>query len=214
MGLTIHYRGNFRTSASLPKMIEEMEDIAKVNKWSYHIFDTEFPKGSLHKKIFDDNVYGICFTPPNCETVTLTFLSNGRLCNPFYFLKFYKEDQKDKNTSEKMRKSLLFSTFTKTQYAGPELHKKLITLFRYLNQNYFTRFKMTDESKYWETNDEKEMYQNFRMYDALVNSVTSAFKNFPMKEDEPIIDYFKRALQQQNFLSGKATLKDIKVIKR
>ncbi|OFY65054.1 MAG: hypothetical protein A3H98_07280 [Bacteroidetes bacterium RIFCSPLOWO2_02_FULL_36_8] len=198
-------------------MIEEVEDIVSINRWEYHIFDREFPKNSLNKKTFNDDVYGICFTPPDCETVTLTFLSNGRLCNPFYFLKCYKEDLQDKNFTAKMRKTLLFSSFTKTQYAGPSTHKKIITLFRYLNQNYFTRFKMYDESKYWETNDEKVMYENFNVYNSLVNSVASAFKNFPMKDDEPIVEYFKRAFRQQNFLTGKIKpdeIKEIKVVRR
>ena len=81
MGLSIHYSGSFNTKTSLSQMIEEVKDIAEIYKWPYHVFENEFPADSLSKAEYDQNIYGICFTPPECETVSLCFLSNGKMSN-------------------------------------------------------------------------------------------------------------------------------------
>lgn len=48
----------------------------------------------------------------------------------------------------------LYMLSVKTQYAGIETHQFIIQLFRYLNGKYFADFKMSDETEYWEPNDE------------------------------------------------------------
>jgi len=125
MGLTINYTGNFNPSASLSKMIEEVKDIAEIYKWKYHIFETKFPKDNFDDKNFNEEIYGISFSPPNCEPVLLCFLSNGRMANPFMFQHWLKS--KAKNDEH-----LIYWNFTKTQYAGIEIHKQIIHLLKYL----------------------------------------------------------------------------------
>lgn len=83
MGLSIHFSGRLKSQGSLPELIEEVKDIAEIYKWHYSSFVEEFPAGSF-KKSFNHRLYGICFTPPDCETVNLTFLSDGRLTSPWH----------------------------------------------------------------------------------------------------------------------------------
>jgi hypothetical protein len=88
MGLSIHYSGSFNAKASLQAMIEEVKDIAEIYKWGYHVFEDEFPADSPGETEYNQNIYGICFTPPECETVWLCFLSNGKISSPVN-LEFY-----------------------------------------------------------------------------------------------------------------------------
>ena len=88
MGLSIHYSGEFEPKASLWQMIEEVKDIAEIYKWPYHVFEDGFPAGGLAKSEYDQSIYGICFTPPECETISLCFLSNGKMSSVAN-LKFY-----------------------------------------------------------------------------------------------------------------------------
>ena len=101
MGLTIYYKGKFNPSASLSEMIEEVKDIAEIYKWKYHVFETEFPKGTFGKRNFNEEIYGISFSPPESEAVWLCFLSNGVLANPFMFQ--YWQKSKDKKAKKRWR---------------------------------------------------------------------------------------------------------------
>ena len=94
MGLTFHYNGRFKKNASLKEMVNEVKDIIEIYKWDYYVFGESFPEDGFNKKGHDNKMYGICFTPPECETVWLSFLSNGRMSSPAN-LQFY-GNSKDK----------------------------------------------------------------------------------------------------------------------
>ena len=183
MGLSIYYKGRFRKDASLSEMIDEVRDIAEINKWKYHIFETEFDPDVLGKDTFDQNIYGICFSPPKCEPIELTFLSNGIMSDPVS-LEFY-DNSKDKEI-------YLYTICSKTQYAGFQVHKIIIDLFRYLSQKYFQEFKLTDESQYWETGDEIVLRQNFKRYNDMMDQFSDALENIPVKENESTESYIER----------------------
>ena len=118
MGLTIHYKGSFRESASLTKMVNEVKDIAEVCKWKYNIFEKEFPKNNDLDDSYNENIYGINFTPPECETVSLCFLSNKRMSSSAH-LKFFGK------TSDRPMQEYLYMLSVKTQFAGIEIIIKL-----------------------------------------------------------------------------------------
>ncbi len=138
MGLTIHYSGSFIKDASLPEMISEVKDIAEIYKWKYHVEEDQFPKNSLGKLSYNNKIYGIHFTPPDCETISLTFLSNGRM-STLEHLQLYD------NTKNEETKPYLYMLWTKTQFAGAQTHKVIVHLLKYLSKKYFSEFKVTDE---------------------------------------------------------------------
>jgi hypothetical protein len=191
MGLTIHYSGSFNPAASLKAMIEEVKDIAAIYNWKYFVFNDKFPENSFGKTAYNDDIYGICFTPPECETVSLCFLSNGRMSNAVN-LKFYG------NPKNKEEADYLYMLFTKTQYAGPEIHKLIIHLLKYLSKKYFPDFTVSDEGEYWETGDEKLLEENFKRYTALINGFVSCLQNFSMNPGESFEAYFERLLRHMN----------------
>jgi hypothetical protein len=180
MGLTIYYKGKFNPKASLTEMIREVCDISEIYKWRYHIFEKEFPNDNFGKKEFNEKIYGILFTPhKKSEPVKLCFLSNGIMADPFMFEHWVKsKDKKDKR--------LIYGNFTKTQYAGPDVHKTVIDLLRYLNKKYFKTFSLIDESKYWETKDETILRKTFAEWDALIDGLANALEKIGQKKGETI----------------------------
>lgn len=189
MGLSFHYSGRIANPESLPELIEEVEDIAKVYGWKYFVFNRQFPDNTIMNFEYTDSLYGICFTPTNCETVDFCFLSNGRMSSAAH-LQFWGQSDDPKE------KEYLYLLSVKTQYAGIDVHLFIIHLFRYLNEKYLADFKMSDEGEYWETNDENVLKKNFKRYTELIDGFASAIQNQPIKADEDIETYFLRLMKQ------------------
>jgi hypothetical protein len=181
MGLSFHYKGALKNPQSLKKMIEEVTDIALANKWSHHVFEEAFPKDTFTVEPNYDTVYGICFSPPNCEVVCLTFLSTGKL-SPFWNLEHLKVSMNESDDSLSV----------KTQFSGPKIHMQLITIFDYLHKKYFENFELTDEGNYWETKNEQLLEETFNKYTNLIDGFSSLLENIPIGENESMQDYLIR----------------------
>ena len=191
MGLTIHYSGSFNPNASLKELIEEVKDIAAIYNWKYFVFNDQFPENSFGKAGYNNDIYGICFTPPECETVDLCFLSNGKMSSAVN-LKFYG------NAKNEEEAAYLYMLFTKTQYAGIETHKLIIHLLKYLDKKYLNDFKVIDEGEYWETGDEKLLEDIFERYTNLIAGFAASLQNYHIKPGESFDAYFQRLLEYIN----------------
>lgn len=189
MGLTIHYHGRIADKQKLPQLIEELEEISKVHEWDYHILEREFPSGDYPEDEHDGNLYGILFNPPGSEPVSFTFLRNGRMCGPMQ-LNCWGE-----STNEKERR-YLYMISTKTQYAGSEIHKMVIRIFRYIVPRFLSDFEMMDEAEYWETNDSKLLEENFRRNTELINGFADALSENTNHEGEGIETYLERVIRE------------------
>ena len=188
MGLTIHYSGRFNEHASLSEMIEEVKDIAEIYNWQYTVYEEQFPSNKFDNDSYTENIYGINFTPPDCETINLCFLSNGRMSSAPN-LKFFG------NSTDEDYKKYLYMLSVKTQFAGSNVHKLIIHLLKYLCKKYFQEFEVIDEGHYWETEDEKLLEETFEKYNDLLDSVGSALENIPMDSAETFEEYFDRILK-------------------
>ena len=155
MGLSIHYLGTIRSMVLVNQLVDETADICESMNWNYRII-TESG---------DEGLNGIVFSPENCEPVFLTFLPNGRMCSPISLM------NKDFYTLNGFDPDLIFTTSTKTQFAGPDVHIALIKLLRYLKEKYFEKFELDDEGYYWGTNDEKILFKRFDEYNQAISAV-------------------------------------------
>jgi hypothetical protein len=191
MGLSFHYSGRIADPASLADLIEEVEDIAKVHGWKYYVFDRQFPEDTIGKPDYNQRIYGICFTPPECETVDICFLSNGRISSAVHLQIWGKTDDQEE-------REYLYMLSVKTQYAGIKIHQFLIQLFKYLNAKYFADFTMSDEGEYWETNDLTVLKRNFKRYTELIDGFVSAIESIPIKAGEDVESYFLRLMKEIN----------------
>jgi len=191
MGLSFHYSGSIAKPELLHELIEEIHDISNVYHWKYNVYERQFPEDSIFKSDYNDNIYGISFSPPNCETIFISFLSNGRISSPAHLSFFGK-------TKVQTESEYLYMISVKTQYSGVEIHQFIIQLFRYLSKKYFADFTLTDEGQYWETNDEAILRATFKKYTELMTGFTSAIECYPILADENIESYFERLLKHIN----------------
>ncbi|MFM2293096.1 MAG: hypothetical protein RIS29_2909 [Bacteroidota bacterium] len=191
MGISIHYSGRLAQPDQLENLIEEVEDIAKVHQWKYHIYERNFPPATPSNHHHDGNLYGIDFSPPQCEPVSFSFLSTTQLCGIFSFLAW-------KDAANDPEQSNLYITSTKTQYTGIEIHQLIIGIFRYISKKYLSDFIMNDESQYWETNDKKLLTENFIRNGALIDSFSSLINNSTRFENEDIEQYLLRLIEILN----------------
>jgi len=189
MGLSIHYSGDFKKGASLSTMIEEVRDVAELYNWKYNIYKDKFIKEAFGIKDYNKAIYGISFTPTNCETVSIEFLSNGKMSSLAHLKFFGKEN-------ERPQEEYLYMLSVKTQFAGIEIHKLIIHLFKHLNEKYFINFKVIDEGQYWETGDEKKLQEIFTRYIDLLDSFSSSLEIYPRKNNESFEAYFVRLMNQ------------------
>lgn len=192
MGLSIHCNGRFNPDASLKSMIEEVQDIAKINSWKYFVFEENFSPENFGKDEYHkQNIYGICFSPPMCEPVWLSFLSNGRMsCPPN--LQYWA------NTNDTERKEFLYMLSTKTQYAGMDIHKLIIQLLKYIAPKYLMDFNLTDEGKYWETGDDDLLKEIFDRYTFYIDGFSSALQSSPIQKGENLKNFITRIANQVN----------------
>jgi hypothetical protein len=186
MGLTIHYSGRFKFGeASLIGMIEEVKDVAIANKWDHYVFDQEFPAQLTSDDQHDGNLYGIMITPPESEAVSFSFLSNGRMCGVLQWHNW-------RESTKPEEKEYLYSVFTKTQFAGPEIHKSIVHLFDHISKKYLKEFSVYDEGNYWESRDEAKLKESFDRHSFLINSFKSYLDEVPKEKGETLEEYILR----------------------
>ncbi len=178
MGVSLHYSGQLKDAALLPLLIEEVEDIAKILDWTYTIFLREYPNNQF-ETIASENDYGIMVSAAGCEPVVFVFDYEGHIYAPWlkqYFTeRFY-----------------IYNISTKTQFAGADIHVKVIELMRHLNKKYFNNFTMIDEGEYWETGDRKIVEEKISFLDSKIKGLASGIQNTEMKEGETMEDFIKR----------------------
>lgn len=189
MGLSIHYSGKFNKNESLSDFITEIEEIAKVFEWEYNIFQKHFPRTGVDSELHDGKIYGISFTPPECETVSLCFLSNYRMSSNVH-LKFYG------NSTNKNEKDFLYMLSVKTQFASIDIHKTIIEIFKHIkNKKYFEELSITDDGQYWETGNENLLEQKFKENGSLIDNFSLAVETIPIDKEESFDKYFERIIR-------------------
>jgi len=187
MGLTLHYRGRFKPQASLPEMIVEVKNIAEVNSWKYIIFNEEFPEPEIQNNPVQETLYGMIINIPQCEPVFLSFASNLHLVNPVWLESASQGELEDQE--------MLYLVFTKTQYAGAEVHKKIVHLLKYLSHKYFEDFIVADDGQYWETGDPLILDQQFKQYNQYLSALQTSIGSLPASVDESPDELVNRIVQ-------------------
>lgn len=190
MGLTIHYSGKLKNASELMLLIDEVRDIAIEKEWDYFIFEEEFENNKFTSKPDLDKLFGIMVTPKNSEPMCFSFLSDGRMCGIINFNVITINNEIDED--------LAFSLFTKTQYAGFEIHKQLIVLLDHISKKYLVDFTCSDEGQYWETRDEDLLIETFKRFGSFIDSFASSLEMIPPNENENIEDFILRIADSTN----------------
>jgi hypothetical protein len=180
MGLTLHYTAKLRNRTHLQPMVEEVADICQSMDWKYRLVEISmegeadhFPlePGESTSEFKEINLNGISFTPPDCETVCLSFSDAGYTCSEMNVMA--------SDMLANYEPSFIYSIHTKTQYAGVDTHIAIVKLLKYLEKKYLIFENGHDEGNYWETMDKQELEKNFGNNTELIERV----KGILMGED-------------------------------
>ena len=225
MGISIHYAGSIAEMHKLQLLIEEVQEIANVHGWEYHVYEREFPivseVNSQYDSLIEDythngNLYGIDFTPEGGEPIPICFLSNGRMSSIMQLAlwgNFEKEsitiiESEEWNENGEYSSSveelildqnkynqMLYSCSSKTQFAGSHIHELVIGVLRYISNTYLNDFKLTDEGQFWETSDTILLQQNFDKNGYLINSFKTKLVNEKRMPDEDVDSFIRRIVK-------------------
>ena len=185
MGLSIHYSGQLKDPNLITELMIEVVSICKELNWEYHLIPG--PNS--------DKLTGIVLSPAGSEPICLTSLPDGKLCSPFTIKnkEWYEENELDPE--------LIYSTSTKTQYAGMETHIAIIKLLKHLKEKYFSVFELLDEGGYWETMDEKILLGQFTTYETAINKLAEALQQIETVENETaesMVERIERVLKEKS----------------
>ena len=181
MGLSIHYSGYILNKEMLDPLIEEVSEVAKTVGWASHIFN-------------DEDIKGVSFAPEKSEPVFLTFNPDGRILSPFNLI------CKGINDDVRLKKKLIFTASTKTQFAGIEAHIAIIDFLKHLSKKYLKDFKLTDEGSYWETGDKKNLMKQFSRYETAMDIFSEVLKDLPEipnEKAESLVERLERLLREK-----------------
>ena len=214
MGVTLHYRGRLKSPELIADISNEVMDICETNNWKYELFEeSRFYKVSEgsnpienikeeeiesdfnpHQKLPDIGLRGIMFYPhPDCEPVAILFNEKGILNSIFTAL--FPEVQD--------KRSLPWS-FTKTQFAGPETHIKIVKLLDYLGKKYFKKFNLEDDGGYFPDFDEATLMKQMGVINHAIGTIEDIFENANFEgSPEEVIDQIQNALTR--------SLKDVEI---
>jgi hypothetical protein len=189
MGLSFHYSGEIRDKKKLPELIDEVKTFAETHKWPHKVFDSCFSDTTTYVPDIKSNLYGITFSPPECENVDVCFLESGKMSNLINQMIW-------SNPENAEEEKYLYMMSVKTQFAGIEVHTGLIDFFRHINIKYLKNFKLIDEGLYWETSDMKATKAQFDRYNDIFDTFELALKSIPPNSSENLLDYIERIAQR------------------
>jgi hypothetical protein len=191
MGLSFHYSGEINDKDKLPELIDEVKTLAQTHHWKYEIYNTDFSQKPINNEDIKHKLYGVSFTPSECEEVHICFLENGKMSNLVNLI-FWSDPKKPEE------KEYLYMMSVKTQYAGVEIHAVIIDFFRYISNKYLTSFYLSDEGQYWETNDKNVLKEQFERYNAIIDTFKLAIDSIPADPNEDLINYIERIAERTN----------------
>lgn len=197
MGVCIYYNGKIKSMDLIEVLCDEVEDIAKVNQWKYDHININTKEGSKLP-----SVKGIRMTPPDCETVSFVFNEEGRLVS-LAWLSISDTNNEDVG-------DYIYFNFFKTQFAGVELHIQLVNMLKFLSQKYFDEWECTDDAKYYETGDIKELERQMGVINRGIAAISDAFEEHgdKLNKKEDFVNLVKDVFNHDNIEIIEINLKE------
>lgn len=150
MGITVHIEGKLNSEDDYNNLILDIINFAERNDLKFHLLKDKEPFLKNHKKNSSKQVVTkgiIVEINKKCEHLLLEFDED---------LELY--------------------SFCKTQFTEIESHILIISLLRKI-EKYFVELKIFDEGKFWETNDEFILKEEFEKNLKLINEAEEFLKS-------------------------------------
>lgn len=191
MGITIYYSGRLPDMTRLPLLVAAIQQVAARRDWPYKVIDERIlgtaetlvsqelgpPEivqlddgveievknigvASEYRPV-DDRWRGIIVSPPESEPVWITFGRDGVMITYLNSAGAYDQPGTYLANTE---------IFTKTQFAGVDVHIGVCELLR-LCQQHGVELEVADEGDYWETGDRQHLAERMGFLDAAIGMV-------------------------------------------
>ena len=202
MGITIHYSGKLKDRASLPNLVEELEDIARTMEWESTRLDKDREKPSRAEIVHSEHgaefrghpgLEGIVLSVhPDCESLSFLFDRNGNLRDVVTMVGILQGFI----DAEKAQVSV------KTQFAPLHVHITIIRLLKYIGKKYIANLEVNDEGDYWQTGDRgilaKKMNSLRKKIDSLAEALSTAeIENAGDLSEKELLDKIERILKEK-----------------
>jgi hypothetical protein len=160
MGVTIHFEGQLISEGAYQDLVGLVSSIAEAN--------------------------GLRTEPIESAEVTLLRVRDERGCDytgPVKGIVVFLHDDCDPLRLE-FDKDLYVQEFTKTQFAGPEYHLKVIELLRTV-QPLFRELMVDDEGEFWDTGDRTVLQYHFMTIEKMLADLLKENPSARVKVKEP-----------------------------
>lgn len=160
MGVTIHFEGQLKNDAAYQELLEEVSSIAKAEGWSSEAIESEVKTLSRVRDEQDWDYVGpvkgmVISIAEDCDPVRLEFDSD-----------------------------LYVQEFTKTQFAGPQVHLKVLELLKALRP-FFRDLRVEDEGEYWETGNLQGLIEHLNRAQKAIEAELAKYPDSQMKVKTP-----------------------------
>ena len=160
MGVTIHFEGQLKNEAAYQELLEEVSSIAKPEGWSTEASESEVKTLSRVRDEQDWDYVGpvkgiVISIAEDCDPVRLEFDSD-----------------------------LYVQEFTKTQFAGPQVHLKVLELLKALRP-FFRDLRVEDEGEYWETGNMQGLIEHLNRAQKAIEAELAKYPDGQMKVKTP-----------------------------
>jgi len=128
LGVTIHFEGRLFNDGAFSALIDAVSAFAKENGWRSELLES-----------------------PNATLLRVRDETDWDYVGPVKGIQVFPHDDCDPIRLE-FDQDLYVQEYTKTQFAGPNIHLKVLDLLA-LVRPFFSTFSINDEGEYWETKD-------------------------------------------------------------
>lgn len=157
MGITIFAQGKISRIESIPRLIDDLREIAEEHKWKYHIIDDNYdvkPNAVLTPR--NSGVPGaeiggtlglkgiVLNVEAGAEPLSILFDRSGVLTDMFQQLSWIETNGSNERFSA-----------CKTQFGSIDSHIQIIEILDLVKKKYITDLTVNDEGAYWESRDRR-----------------------------------------------------------
>jgi hypothetical protein len=160
MGVTIHFEGQLTSEQAYRELVQLVSSIAESEGWRTELIA---PEEVTLLRVRDEKDWD--YIGP-VKGVAL-FLHND--CDPVRF---------------EFDKDLYVQEFTKTQFAGPEYHLKVLNLLRTVRP-LFRELKVHDEGEFWDTGDRAVLQDHFKAIEKMIADMLKEDPSARVKVRQP-----------------------------
>lgn len=161
MGVTIHFEGRLRDRAAMTDLLQFARRFASERGW----VTEEINEPNVKLLRVDENERDCDYLGPVCGLKLIP----GKDCEPIKL---------------EFDNSLYVQEWTKTQFAGAEMHLAVCG-FLHAIEPYFGTLKVNDEAEYWETGDIELLKQYLADCDRFIEEYLQEHPSAEVKVKEP-----------------------------